>query len=240
MARNPGSNYQTPEAISQIDIDFVPDFDICDYNLSNPKELFKFLKRVEKVCRSSYEYREFINFLRDYGDMNQCSFMKYITNAEDRGIKIEIHHEPITLFDIVKTVVNKKLSLGEYIDEEMVAKEVMWNHYKMHVGLIPLSETVHEMVHNQYLFIPTQAVFGKWRQFIEDYKPYVDEQLINTLEEIDKKSETYDFDEQTKILAPGIVQVNVQNPQYQPSVEELYSFSKEMLDQADTNMMKTK
>lgn len=238
MARNPECTFTSPEAVKSINIDYIPDFDMCDYDLTNPKEFKKLSDRIEKVCRSSYEYRAFINYLRDFGDMNKCSFLKYITNTESREIRIEIHHEPLTLYDIVQTVLKKRMTLNELIDEEMVAKEVMWNHYRLHVGLIPLSETVHEMVHNQYLFIPVQAIFGRWREFVNEYNSFIDPEILSNLEKLDKLSESYDMDSNT-VLNPGMVYVNVDDPEYQASAEELYKLSQAMIDQSEANMMKT-
>lgn len=231
MARDADMTIEAPEAITEIDINSIPDFDYIDYDLSDQKQYSKFLTRVEKVCRNSYEYRSLINYLRSFADMDKCSFMKYITNAESREIRIEIHHEPITLYDIVSIITQKRISNGECIDEEMVAKEVMWNHYILHVGLIPLSETVHEMVHNQYLYIPSFAVLGYWRKFLEEYKPYVTQDIFDKIDKLDKLSEEYNTNKETEILTPGFVHINVDDPEYKASEEELYNLSKELLDE---------
>lgn len=230
MARDPSMTLQAPDAVSEIDINSIPDFDIIDYNLADEKSYNKLLSRIEKCCRSSYEYRALINYLRNFAEMDKCSFMKYITNAESKEIRIEIHHEPITLYDIVSIVMNKRMTMGECIDEEMVAKEVMWNHYRLHVGLIPLSETVHEMVHNQFLYIPPFAVLGYWREFLEEYKPYVSQDMLDKIDRMDHMAETYNMEEATSILNPGFVHINVEDPEYQASEQELYDLSKEMLD----------
>ena len=105
MARDPSMTLQAPDAVSEIDINSIPDFDIIDYNLADEKSYNKLLSRIEKCCRSSYEYRALINYLRNFAEMDKCSFMKYITNAESKEIRIEIHHEPITLYDIVSIVI---------------------------------------------------------------------------------------------------------------------------------------
>lgn len=231
MARDADMTIEAPEAITEIDINSIPDFDYIDYDLSDQKQYSKFLTRVEKVCRNSYEYRSLINYLRSFADMDKCSFMKYITNAESREIRIEIHHEPITLYDIVSIITQKRIANGECIDEEMVAKEVMWNHYILHVGLIPLSETVHEMVHNQYLYIPSFAVLGYWREFLEEYKPYVTQDIFDKIDKLDKLSEEYNTNKETEILTPGFVHINVDDPEYKASEEELYNLSKELLDE---------
>lgn len=233
MARDPNKVYQVDYAnnIQSIDINSIPDFDFEDYDINNDKALMKLIFRIEKICRGSYEYKAYINFLKEAGEMNQCSFLKHITNVESRQIHIEIHHEPITLFDIVFAVLNRRRLQGESIHENMVAKEVMYNHYICHVGLIPLSETVHEIVHNQYLYIPTFAVFGKWRDFVKDYKDYISPEVLINLEKLEELSQNYDFDAATEILQAGLIHVNAMDPEYQATPEELYQYSKKLLDE---------
>ena len=83
--------------------------------------------------------------------MNKCSFYENVSNIDSNDIKIEIHHEPISLYDICIIVYNKRNFFHENLSE--LLKEVMLLHYKLLIGLIPLAETVHELVHNKYLFI---------------------------------------------------------------------------------------
>ena len=55
----------------------------------------------------------------------------------------------------------------DYFD---VSEEVMKVHYQNMVGLIPLSTTVHEIVHDGQLFIPLQAVKGNFVKFFSKYE----------------------------------------------------------------------
>ena len=115
---------------------------------STPKEQKKFIKSTETLIRSSLEYKTYIKFLKDNLDMNRCAVLKNIKNGDGKRYRIEIHHEPFTLFDIVETVINRRLDEGEDINALHVADEVMELHYEGHIGLIPLSVTMHELVHN--------------------------------------------------------------------------------------------
>ena len=180
-----------PDKKKSIYIKFVPEFNISDYDLSNPKELSKYFKSIERICRNSRTYKKLINFLRENVDMNKCSYFKNIDNIDTYSLKIHIHHTPLTLYDIVTTVYNKRLLNHESLSEMMVAKEVMWLHYNMMVGLIPLSETVHELVHNNYLFIPLEKVYGYFNKFADWYEPYMDEEIINNLRRNVEYSENY-------------------------------------------------
>ena len=187
-----------PDKKKSIYIKFVPEFNISDYDLSNPKELSKYFKSIERICRNSRTYKKLINFLRENVDMNKCSYFKNVDNIDTYSLKIHIHHTPLTLYDIVTTVYNKRLLNHESLSEMMVAKEVMWLHYNLFVGLIPLSETVHASVHNGQAFIPTTKVYGMYKTFVKLYEPYMDKELLKVLSNMEEMSE--DYDTITKLL----------------------------------------
>lgn len=187
-----------PDKKKSIYIKFIPEFNISDYDLSNPKELSKYFKAIERICRNSRTYKKMINFLRENVDMNKCSYFKNVNNIDTYSIKIHIHHCPLTLYDIVTTVYNKRLLNHESVSEMMVAKEVMWIHYNLFVGLIPLSETVHGSVHNGQAFIPTTKVYGMYKTFVKLYEPYMDKELLKVLNSMEEISE--DYDNITKLL----------------------------------------
>ena len=147
----------------------------------------KQIKKIEKIIRSSYEYREYINYLKDEIDMNECSFFK---NLKRDDIRIEIHHAPFTLYDITSIVFfylqSNKLEATPFDVAEMVMKL----HYEGLVGLIPLSLTVHELVHTGDVFIPIDLVHGNIKEFVKKYKEYMSEDqknlLLKNIEETNK------------------------------------------------------
>lgn len=119
----------------------------------------------------------------------------------------------------------------ESMDEDMIAKEVMYNHYTLHVGLIPLSESVHEMNHNSRIFIPTWAVLGKWRTFVEEYKQYMSSDTLSNLEKLDELSQKYNHADNTEILDSGYVRLKIDDPDYQATTKELYDHINKTLDE---------
>ena len=160
---------------STINIYEMPFFDQEQYDILNPKDYAKFIADIERCIRTqSYEYRTLINYLRECESMNKCTFLDNISNADTTSIKIHIHHAPFTLFDISCAVVKKRLSIGESIDIFDIMNEVMWLHYMGYVGLVPVCETVHSLIHNQYLIVPFNVVRGNFQKFIDLYKPYID------------------------------------------------------------------
>ena len=137
--------------------------------LLSDKDKIKFIKMVETICRSSIEYKQYIQYLKDEVDMTQCSFFQNINKKNGAKVSIEIHHEPFTLFDIVQIVTEKHIKEDIQINPLNVAEEVMKLHYRNLVGLIPLSVTVHELVHDGKIFIPLQYLYGDYTKFIHEY-----------------------------------------------------------------------
>ena len=187
-----------------IKINDVPEFETEVYCLEDEKERKKFIKDVENRVRSSFEYKRFINYIRDYMQMNQDAFLEGIDNKESFDVKIEIHHYPFTLYDIVEIILNKRSYYKETISVNMVAKEVMSCHYKLIIGLIPLSETVHELNHNSRIFIPVNKVLGRYNLFIEYYKPFIEPYMLETVERIEK----YSKENRSNILDTNIIKQN--------------------------------
>lgn len=152
--------------------------------LNNAKDKDKYIKRCEKIIRSSQEYRDYIAFLRDHIDMDKCAFFQSVSSKDTKRVKIEIHHEPFTLYDYVAVVVDKYQAEGLPLNDLSIADEVMELHYNNKVGLIPLSKTIHQMIHNSNkLVIPLNMVYGDYTSFLSssEYEPYVEE-LFDKLE----------------------------------------------------------
>lgn len=165
-----------------INLGALPSFDLPDYDLTDDKQLNKYMDSIKKIVRGSWEYSRYVKFLRMNMEMNQCGFYENINNADTFKIKIHIHHEPFTLPNVISIVFNKRVANRELLAENMVAKEVMFLHYLMMVGLIPLSETVHELVHNNYLYIPMDKVLGYVDKFIDSYGAWIDPDLRDMYE----------------------------------------------------------
>ena len=72
-----------------IKIKDLPPCTIPDYDLNDEKEMVRYLRDIEKVVRTSFEYRQMINYLREYLDMNKCSFYQAVSNIDTTKIRIE-------------------------------------------------------------------------------------------------------------------------------------------------------
>jgi len=151
--------------------------------LTNDKEKHKYIQRVEKVVRSSLEYRDYINFLKEHVGLDSCIFFQHVGGDKKSRISIEMHHEPFTLYDIVATVLTKYQEEGLPINDLNIADEVMELHYSNKVGLVPLSKTAHQIIHQSTkLIVPLNMVYGQYSQFLDEYEPYVDDSLYEKLE----------------------------------------------------------
>ena len=187
----------------------IPEYDYQDYDIYDDKDFEKYIKDIENVVRQSREYRLFVDFLRENMDMNKCSFFENVTNKNTFKIKIHLHHSPLTLYEIVIIVFNKRMFYHESLEVEMVAKEVMYVHYFLMAGIIPLSETVHELVHSQSLFIPLGKSMGDWEEFLEIYKEFVPEETMNKIDMLRTQTLAYNNEDNVSILqqSPVILQL---------------------------------
>ena len=172
--------------------------------ISNEREKTKIVKRMERIIRGSTEYKDYIAFLRENVGMDACAFFNNINKDTSKSLRIEIHHVPFTLFDITRIICNKYMEEGLPLNELLMAEEVMKVHYSNMVGLIPLSKTLHLMVHGENaekVVIPAYMIFGNYKKFIEEYGDYMNdedfkkiERLIQRTKEI--KESDYKFLEQ--------------------------------------------
>ena len=148
------------------------------------KDKRKFIERTKRIVRSSKEYKDYIRYLKENMDMDRCVFFKKVKHTSGNAIKSEVHHEPVTLDDIVRTVINKQLAEGRKLNDLDVANEVMELHYNDMVGLVPLSETIHELVHSDTnkVFVPLNMVYGNFNKFFELYQDYMEDDILTRLE----------------------------------------------------------
>lgn len=210
--------------------DSLPTYDKADYDLNNEKSYKRYILDIKADVRTSFEYSHFISYLKENLDMNKCSFFKNVSGANSRRIKIEVHHDPFTIEDIIRIVAKKRLDLGENTDVPMVAKEVAYLHYNLLVGLIPLSTTAHEMVGNGFLFVPTTKVFGRYKEFVKLYDDYIFPEQKDVLERIEQLTDVYDEREAMNLLERHLIYVDLSGDQYLlPSYDEIINLMKERM-----------
>ena len=124
---SPEIYYQNGET-STISIKEMPYFSMKQYDLSDEKSYAKYIRDLESMVRRSYEVTKLISFLKDDCAMCEDPFMDNVS-SQDTKIKIEMHHSPLTLYDICTAVVRKRQDKDESLDLPSVAEEVAYLHY---------------------------------------------------------------------------------------------------------------
>ena len=145
------------------------------------KTFIKLVKKVVQYCRRSPEYRRYTKFLTENMDLGRCFLSANLDDEEAKRGGLEIHHYPLTIFDICEIVTLAKYIKKEHFTLFSIANEVMRLHYQNRVGLVPLLETYHQAAHAGTLYIPPAVVFGKWLTFLEEYKDFLQEKHIDKL-----------------------------------------------------------
>lgn len=128
----------------------------------------KYIKYIENLIRSSYEYRQYIGILKSHMDLTKCRFID-AADINEAKVSLEMHHYPFTLFELVsfhKSYIETTEGQAAAWNPFKIAKNIMKMHFEGKIGLVPLSLTAHELVHEGYLFIPLndEFVFGNWQE----------------------------------------------------------------------------
>lgn len=158
--------------------------------ITNDKQRVNLVKKIETYCRTSMEYGDLIGYLRKYVNMDECTFLSNFKAGKRKGM-IEIHHAPFTLFSLVDIVMRKQEETVGYIDEFDVCEEVMRLHYSGLVGLIPLSITCHQLVHDDKLQVPLWCVYGRFVEFTKKYYNWISDETLSALNEQVQLSRKY-------------------------------------------------
>ena len=142
----------------------------------------KLIKKIERIVRTSYEYNQYREFLRD--ELDSCSFFN---NLDYDDVSVELHHV-ITLYEVTDIVLRTQLTENINVIPLDVAEEVMRLHYECILPLAPLSKTIHDLLHEGLVFLPIQCSFGDYKEFYNRYKKYFTTDQINMLKNYIKMS----------------------------------------------------
>ena len=181
----------TDGGMTILDIQEMPYFEQDQYDLMDEKDFKHYMSDLERTVRTSFEYRQLITYLKHTEGMDTCSFLENVSSRDSKKITIELHHSPLTLFDICLAVFKKRQQNNEDVSVNGVAEEVLWLHYAGWVGLIPVSSTVHDMIHNQFLFVPTNVVRGNYRAFVEAYYNYIDPETLDCIDNAEQATKDF-------------------------------------------------
>lgn len=154
-----------------------------EYDFYEEKNIIKYTKSIEKLFRSSIEYRRWVYIQNQYRVL-KCPFTG-ITNELENGL-LELHHHPITLYDIcniiIDSMLNKEINLNN-VSSFQICKKVQDQHMLDLVSYVPLTKTYHDQYHItekdsfsgelqielKEEWIINYEKLGLLREFIEDY-----------------------------------------------------------------------
>lgn len=161
---------------------YFEDF-LDDHNFS------RLIKSIEREIRSSIEYNMYLSLLK-----SNCPILtsdNIQNNISDDFTDIEMHHYPLTLADIVESVLIHRELNKIKITSFSVAKEIMELHFKNKIGLVPLSVTNHELAHNGALFISKKQIFGDWEYFLKEYADGISGIIKENIKKLEEYSESH-------------------------------------------------
>ena len=165
---------------------FCSSFYFQDYY--DDRQIVKFVKSTEAIIRQSKEYNDYLALIKtNYNILNFDNVQSHINESD---ADIEIHHYPFTLFEIVDIVMTKHIAKKDKFTSFSLAKEIMNLHFAHKVGFVPLSKTNHELAHDNGLFLSTKQVFGNWKEFYEEYKEYISEEIKEKIRHIESLSDS--------------------------------------------------
>ena len=61
------------------------------------RERRKYIATLEKLVRSSREYKEYVKYLKTHFDMTHCEVLPAVTTGNGKKYSIDIHHETFQL-----------------------------------------------------------------------------------------------------------------------------------------------
>jgi hypothetical protein len=199
--------------------DMYNNFLSCYTDENSEKEITKMIKEVEKIVRSSLEYRNFLAYLKQELNLTRCTFFSNIDSADKSfsKVKIEFHHYPFSLYDVVKIVLlaGKDGRSSYYFNSFLIADLVLQLHYKGWIGLVPLSKTLHELAHSGKLAIPISAVFGNIEKFIDAFSKYFLPEHLAVLQYLDAEGSLRSadsFNKKVLKVQPLSLEMEIHNP----------------------------
>ena len=200
------------EPTEEVDIE-ISEYDNDIASLDLEEDLTeKVISFIERQIRSSYEYRQYIKYLREELDLTKCAMLPNI-DCSNGAASLEFHHYPLNLYEITEIVAKKMIDcLGENekVSTFQIAEQVMAEHFKGNVGLVPLTKTLHEMAHNKAIIIPISKVNGNYHKFLTLYNSYIDEDIKDRITQAEFNSESDESANFNKAkLEKGIIKYNI-------------------------------
>lgn len=133
-------------------------------------EVYKnFLDNAIAGFRHSNAYTIVKSDLMEQG-LDHCQVMANITEEEVGARGLEMHHNFLTIFDIALLITEHVINTVGIISTFDLMYLLEVEHREHRVPLVMLSETVHQMYHNnEDLIIPASMTTGNWLELLKRY-----------------------------------------------------------------------
>jgi hypothetical protein len=151
------------------------------------KAYSKFIKNIERMIRSSKEYKTYIEMLRS--NVSALNFDNVLNNITTSDAELEFHHYPFTLYELIDLVCVDKFMRKEKFTSFAITKEVMQLHYQNMVGLVSLTKTNHELAHNGNLFFSKKQVFGEYEKLVNRFTETLSTEIKEKLKRLQELTE---------------------------------------------------
>jgi hypothetical protein len=116
------------------------------YTLYDESEYNLFIKDIERIYRTSKEYKI---WLRDYVKNRDTCAATGLTYSQDNA-KIEIHHYGKTLYGIVETIVNYFINEDIPLSSFYICMILYQLHIDDCIDYVPIIKSLHDMIHENY------------------------------------------------------------------------------------------
>ena len=127
----------------------------------------KFIKATERVIRSNKDYSDYLTYLREEEGLDTCVIFH---NIQAGQAAIELHHFPFTLFTITSVIANKMLLNNKKVSSFILANEVIKTHFDGKVGIVPLTQTIHELAHLNKIPLLKKHIYGNYIDFYTEHE----------------------------------------------------------------------
>lgn len=134
-------------------------------SFASEKEVIEFVKCVERLVRHSNEYRLWVNYITETLGQSKCA----LTEENISECPLQVHHHPINLYTIIKTVINDCLKKKLLFSTFDIACKVMELHYQNKVGYVVILSDLHCKFHNGFLNLPIELVQGDYKHILTHY-----------------------------------------------------------------------
>lgn len=128
----------------------------------------KFIDSTKLMVRTSDEYREYIAHVKTFNNLKNCAFLGNVDDCEGE-VDIEIHHTPLTIHEVIEIIATDMLFEKKSITTFDVAQRVMEEHFRNMIGIVPVSKTIHELIHDGKINVSINQVFGDVSGFLKKY-----------------------------------------------------------------------